>query len=416
MRNSKITTLNVSYLFCFMMMVLMIFPGLYRNTPNIIIGVVILGWLITAHIGVRKITITKPIMAATIYILYILIYKFIGYSEVIINKYFQLILFWVPIYVLTYYVRNGVNDKNKKLLDALLISYNISFISNIVIMVRDPLATLMYNRTGGEHYLLTNIGETPYSFVGSLLFVFSYYQIRKKNASKRWLYLCTIITSATMMALMQRTITLILSIIALVVYYYLKNTYRKRLGKKLVWSLLAIGALIFLYYEYNNIVSLVVPLIHNDRIADRLFEFGNMFFKGNTAIVNRSGEVRVEYFNYSIRTWLQNYRTFLFGIGYLDMRNVSNTYIIGGHSELFDSLARHGIIGTVLMFNAMIKAFMYMYKSIKIKDKYIFIVLLILFFAYAVISSYTDYPYIGVTAFFFIPLLLWDESMEGVIL
>ena len=163
-----------------MMMVLMIFPGLYRNTPNIIIGVVILGWLITAHIGVRKITITKPIMAATIYILYILIYKFIGYSEVIINKYFQLILFWVPIYVLTYYVRNGVNDKNKKLLDALLISYNISFISNIVIMVRDPLATLMYNRTGGEHYLLTNIGETPYSFVGSLLFVFSYYQIRKK--------------------------------------------------------------------------------------------------------------------------------------------------------------------------------------------------------------------------------------------
>ena len=283
-------------------------------------------------------------------------------------------------------------------------------------MVRDPLATLMYNRTGGEHYLLTNIGETPYSFVGSLLFVFSYYQIRKKNASKRWLYLCTIITSATMMALMQRTITLILSIIALVVYYYLKNTYRKRLGKKLVWSLLAIGALIFLYYEYNNIVSLVVPLIHNDRIADRLFEFGNMFFKGNTAIVNRSGEVRVEYFNYSIRTWLQNYRTFLFGIGYLDMRNVSNTYIIGGHSELFDSLARHGIIGTVLMFNAMIKAFMYMYKSIKIKDKYIFIVLLILFFAYAVISSYTDYPYIGVTAFFFIPLLLWDESMEGVIL
>ena len=250
MEGHKATTLELSYIFCFLLSIWIIFPGIYRNLPNVLIAFLFMGWLVTAHIGLNKIVLTRPIIAAMIYLLYILFYKSIGYSEVIINKYVQLIFFWVPIYFFTFYMKYGTHDKNKKLFYTLLISYNISFISNIVIMVKDPLATLMYNRIGGEHYLHTNIGETPYSFVGALLFVFSYYEIKKNKASHRWLFYSTMVTSVTMMVLMQRTITLILSAVAIVIYYYLKNTYNERLDRKLLWSLLLMGGIVLFCFEY----------------------------------------------------------------------------------------------------------------------------------------------------------------------
>ena len=86
----------------------------------------------------------------------------------------------------------------------------------------------------------------------------------------------------------------------------------------------------------------------------------------------------------SIKSWLSNLLTFFFGIGdhraSEDISSVAKTGI-GNHSDLFDTLGRYGLIGSLLIMNIFRLSFKHILslfdKSRKLQVMVIFMVLIL---------------------------------------
>lgn len=413
MRKSTIGLIDLNYFICMLLCVWMIFPYLYRNTSHIVIAALFIMWLFTAVFCKKKVSFNMAILWIAIYFMYILSYKFIGLSDVIFIKYIQQAFFWFPFVFYMFYEKERDYGKKKLFINVLLAVICISFIWTDITIYRDPRSTMMVNRVGGEQYLLTNVGETPYSFMGALIFLYSLYMLRSgRKHGERLVYIMLIISSACMIILMQRTITIIVLAAGIVYERYKSKVYNKGIVKNMVWKGVIIIVLLLVFLQYNNIVKLITPMIPSTKIVDRLNEIGRIFFGGSAMVREYSGSARINLFWVSIHTWLSSLAHFLFGIGYLNSSDLSSFSYVGGHSDLLDSLARHGIIGTMILLAAFFSTFRFLYCSIKSRSRYLILVFGLIFVMYGCVAGFLDIPAIGVAMFLIIPTGLQIKQEE----
>lgn len=150
----------------------------------------------------------------------------------------------------------------------------------------------------------------------------------------------------------------------------------------------------------DMIINFIIAHSPNQRITTRLI---TMIDSTNVEANETTISGRTNLYFLSVHTWLSDLQTFLFGIG--DHRatfNVVKTRI-GQHSELFDSLARYGLLGAFLLFNIFKKALSFTLslfpKKCRLQLITIFVIVLFCGFTKAFF-----YPSAGFAIFILLPL------------
>ena len=153
------------------------------------------------------------------------------------------------------------------------------------------------------------------------------------------------------------------------------------------------------------ILNFLADISPNERLANRMYDMQRTYNEG-ISDDSFSGRFGLEIL--SLRTWLQNPLTFLFGIG--DHR-VSDFGIqgffmtgIGGHSEIIDSLARFGVVGFSIMatlFYRMSTFLVSLFDNPNVKKQ---VRIIIVIFILAALTKAVLFLIIGIVFFILFPL------------
>jgi len=176
--------------------------------------------------------------------------------------------------------------------------------------------------------------------------------------------------------------------------------------KTFLISALILFFIVFLF-EKNFIFDFLIS-ISPERLSDRFLDLKQT---ANNGFNDNSLSGRYGLFAVSLRSWLNNPISFLFGIG--DHRGSFNGMLsyadagIGGHSELLDSLARWGLLGGILLYVIL--------KSVYLKSKILFeakilsrqSIAIYSLFIYCFVFKSVFYPNIG-CSFFLMTFLIFD--------
>lgn len=127
----------------------------------------------------------------------------------------------------------------------------------------------------------------------------------------------------------------------------------KRSGKNTTY-IMAVSFVFFIVYLLvdiytDEIVSFIAYNIDNKRLAVRLISLVDVNNE-EAEIGVRTVEGRANLWMVSLQTWLDNPINFLLGIGDHSPKYRLDGLRIGYHSDFFDTPARYGIIGLVLMY------------------------------------------------------------------
>lgn len=138
----------------------------------------------------------------------------------------------------------------------------------------------------------------------------------------------------------------VLMLISLVIMY-ISVKAKKHVVAILIYMAI-IGVLAFFFMD--SIINFLIDITGSQRIADRLIIFtseGELSDSGS--LMSRS-----ELWQVSIKTWLSGVGSFFFGIGdhYWDDFKTTEDSGIGNHSDLFDVLARYGILGGLILYSS----------------------------------------------------------------
>ena len=129
------------------------------------------------------------------------------------------------------------------------------------------------------------------------------------------------------------------------------------------------GSFFFIYGGLAGLLALLIVLIFKDPLIELILAIspserlsGRLILLLDSDNVNASESsfsARQDLWMVSLKTWTSSFQNFLFGIG--DHRAVIHPEQtgIGQHGDIEDSLARYGLVGCIILFNAVIKSCRY---------------------------------------------------------
>ena len=174
--------------------------------------------------------------------------------------------------------------------------------------------------------------------------------------------------------------------------------------KNFVRSVIVVVVSFGLIYACRDfLIQFIIDIIGSDRVSSRLLGLSS---QGNQTGDLESFDARIELWLVSIRTWLSSPLSFLFGIGdrlLIEGKSAAVTGI-GRHSDVFDTLARYGIIGGILVFSVFFNLYKYL-KSILVGNNNYLISYFIIVVAMALTKSIL-YPEVGFAIFCMLPLCI----------
>lgn len=165
----------------------------------------------------------------------------------------------------------------------------------------------------------------------------------------------------------------------------------------LLLSIVSIIALLLISVYADTIVKIIVDLSPSERLSKRLV----MLVDADSSYASdNSFNARVDLWYSSVFTWLDNVGSFLFGVG--DHWGNSSSGV-GQHSDLLDHLAKYGLLGSMLFFAIMIKAFKYI---LSIFDRKYRLQLLMIFLIYILcgITKRIFFLNVGVVLYLLLPM------------
>lgn len=270
----------------------------------------------------------------------------------------------LTLFVFTYY-----NDKEKKtLFNAALLILFLNLIDNIIIGVRDPLIFETLNKaTSTDADFRTNAGST--AFVASFLFLIPVLILflRKKG---RFFYLTfALLASVFIFVINSRATAGSLMLLTLVMMFLIRMCYNEQTGlskKKLVitsflcFVLASVTILPFLqsiesYVEDSSTMA--------GRLTERIEDLISVISARSIDYASEGSLVhRVMLYTVSLESFTSSASSLIWGIGEkahgTDLSSLIDSGV-GGHSEIFDTLAMFGGIGGILLLIAFNKTFKY---------------------------------------------------------
>lgn len=348
----------------------------------------------------------KSLLALVLFFGQILSYQIFGYSTAAIGNTFNQIaaLFWIIVFyfVFDYY---SIEEK-RKITNVFTIIILINILYNVVINILIPGASSKVLRLDWYPNLANkNIGGTRFStlclfFFITCLLIF----VNSKDKRQRRKYLIFAIISAFYIVFCgMRMTVIILSILVTVLIYLTKDINRRNIPIVIILILLTITIIVF----SEQILSGLVALLPSGRISDRVIDILSSMKVGidDDSFSGRFGLTKT-----SISTFTGSIRNFLIGIG--DHRvfgeGLSGYYGtgIGGHSEFFDTLARFGILGGLLLYCSLKNYFSILKRTIASKTpnyrKGLNAAILVL--VLCMVFKAVFYPEVGFVLFLYLPL------------
>lgn len=359
----KTTNKTIQY----MLMLFILFtltPFFQRNYPQLYIGILLLTTLLLCLKNVISSLENKLekkdlniffIVCSWLFIIFI--YYLYNSFQTFRGNFYNVFLFYFNFVILIYVKNNFKTSSNYRKLYILLIIVLTNTISNIYLMIKDPVSSKYY--TGNvkifvEKYDYSNLMDITH-VTATVLLVPSliYLYLNIKDKSVKLLALTTLLGLVYLVYLSSSFITLLSLIITYVFWTILKS--KNLITKYLNLTLLLILILI-LFFMKNYIMNYLISISlksSNFFYTQRLNEV-YQFMLGNSK--DGSLSERMDNIKISLQTFYQN---FLTGRGFIYSSNVNETGI-GMHSQLIDDLARFGLIGllfTISIFYIYIKLF-----------------------------------------------------------
>ncbi|MBR4747957.1 MAG: hypothetical protein IK083_00095 [Abditibacteriota bacterium] len=324
------------------------------------------------------------------------LYVYMGISNIPLNTTNRYVA-WALGGVWSVYFFKTATLKQKKALFTMLMVFMFFAVYNCIQQARTIMVTLSDN---GETLQSTQFSTALFIIAGALLVVF----LRDKNLLLKLfsiaLYALIFFVNSF---LLQRGIVTVLGLLMLLV---LVTTNTKYNSVMIVIASILCAAFLYIYLtvDYERITSFISATIPSRRLSFRLISVIDTIFEQNTLLLGSSFLTRVTYIQNSINTWLfTDIPTFLAGYG--DDR--TSFAFIGGHSEIFDTLAKHGLLGGLLLFS-MLRYYYYnatqmaFFKSTVLSKQFSVI------FVFIIIRSLIGtilVPIVGINMFFTLPLI-----------
>ena len=394
----------------FALLVLYTYSCVFRGLPEFVgrivqMSIVIILLFMAVFVLPDTRNILKIKISVFLFSFLVLFYKIIGYSSSGLGVMLMQISYFAAIFATIYCVeRIGIKH-------VLLLFYVLVGIVSIALF-----QDVVLNRTYNYEMLLSNFDEMEEmgSYIGwtafSTMILFLYcisllIFLNNPRKSVKIFYAIIMVLSLYYLffcSMRGTIVVLLLLATALMLYskYSRKNTFFRIMGIVIIVLLVMVWL-----FAPDILLNAMVNYSPNERLAQRAYDIQQSYEFGLSEN-SFSGRFGLEMI--SIRTWLRDPLTFLFGIG--DHR-ISDYGVqgfamtgIGGHSEIIDSLARFGVVG----FSIISVAFYYISSYIvnlfydKIVKKQVRIIIVI--FLLAALTKAVLFHIIGIVFLLLFPL------------
>lgn len=325
-----------------------------------------------------------PLVANVCFYLFIVFsYQLLGVSDVAPVHAFRHGFFFISI-LLMLLISGKVSDSQRKwVLSIMIIVVLFNIADNIRLCIIHPEFLLKVNRDiDGADMIgeVTNIGGSK--FYNALFFFFMvcffcFLNYRKKIV-KYVMLGCAVFTGVFLIAFCLKVSVMVFTVMAAVLLIYAKRTKNTH---RFIASLIVSGifALMFIYLFADIIIDFIASVTSSERVSQRLImliDAENEEATAGAGTMNARGRLWMV----SIDTWLSNPINFFLGIGDHRAEDQASTGI-GLHSELFDLLAKYGIIGFILAMNIIRMSYLYISKMFskeyKLQILVVFVMLLL---------------------------------------
>ena len=353
----------------------------------------------------------RLIICVLLYYFLIILYRLFDISDASWGNYMTQVFSLVPILIMPI-IANKIHNKLTLFVVVILfliMVFNIA--NNIRLSIIYPELTLSNMAREEEDLASYNMGSSYFQTFAMLFFdvcLFLFLNI-KKRIGKILSLICGIVAAVFVIGFCLKAsvvIYLLLSAMLIVIANRAKNVWRTVSLLSLAFVVIAL----IIDTNKNEVVNFILDYSPDERVAIRFVTLidPDSFVANDKTMTGRS-----DLWLLSINTWLKDPANFLLGIG--DHRSSFNVEAtgIGQHSDVFDTLARYGILGGLLLFIIYIDSFRYI---LKLYDKrlrsQLFMIMLIL-----VLCAFTKsilYACISCVIFVLLPLLapIINESKQ----
>lgn len=250
-------------------------------------------------------------------------------------------MFWAAL-AFTYTIENWEYDRKKRLYNFLMLLIIITSITTIIGNIVYPMASRVLANNARENadmYLSKNIG--PYGFIYGLIVMFPCIFIKSKS-NKKYIFVIALIIAVQLVA--QYSIAIIILIVLILFMSISPNYSLPRIAA--ISGLTAVSVFVFSPI-FDKALIYIISLFEAwgfDMFTDRFSTLAYMFTYGDM-----TGDLskRIDLYENSIYAFIKN--------PILGNSIAENTYELGGHSEILDTLGAGGIFAMFLCIAVMYK-------------------------------------------------------------
>ena len=381
-------------------------PILNRSLFFIIIGALIFFYSIF-HANDKLFRSNISLLICTyFYILLCIAYSFLGISSISLGVLIHHLFFFICILTMLLYP-TLLSEKQCKwtfLLVVFVILFNI--LDNIRLCIIYPEILALVNRFRDNPLgVLINIGGAKFYdgvlffYIISLLFFLNSQDKKYKRIS----FVCAIVSAVFIFGFCLKATTLVYAALSTFLLYFARRakTIRK-FAYKICGPALLLYIIAFLFSDF--IVDMLFSLFSSERLAQRL---AFLIDSENSPSASGTVDARSNLWMLSISTWTESIQNFFFGIGdhTVDWERQSAYSVgIGKHSDLFDSLAKYGLLGMSVLSLFFYHYFKYVCSIFKEEYKIQIIVVFLMFFI-VFITKVVFFPELGFMMFVFLPMV-----------
>ncbi len=372
-------------------------PVLSRNIGNT--AILFLAFMLMVTSVSAKMKIQKDIVLLFCIHVFLLSFQYWRVSETTaIGNLYENLLFVLPIFY--YAINEGKRDNEGLVLATFYILQTYVALENIVILSKAPY--LSKYLTGGVYYVVseykkTNLGTVTNVFLSACLCLFTIVVYKKcKSKMIRFLIISSFAINLTFVLLAKSMLCILLLIIG---SFILVN------NKKTNWKFIMVMSVTFLFLVFCLFSSSIRNYVSRANIANeykrRILDIIDLVTGSESVFsLETVGGRFSDYYN-SLRTFVFN--PFL-GAGMIYSTDVS---VVGMHSEVFDFMARYGIIG-LLIFCYMVKRYYSMEAALNSR---VIKSLMLVFFIYMILNPVISRN-AGIVFFWIIPYIVRLRDLE----
>lgn len=378
------------------------------------------GLLFIVFIQAISVTDSKPKcsgriihFSAVTFIFITLLYFFIGKSTASFGNDFDYIAFMVFGIEFVFISIKYPKKEKVSLANYVIIVETIACIFQILIRALGVDGIRLFGARLIDRYSSATLAQDSFLVSICLITVMSF----SKNIKKRaMLYSCLLINLVCCIFVMQRATYILLLILYIPGNYLIKAMSKKERSRNTILWLgiyIVVGLILLIFGE--KIIQLLISAISSERLIQRFTDISNVIYGQQNVDDTFALSRRVELIEVSFNTFISSVNNFLFGVGDHRALHLYDRLSIGigGHSDMFDFLAKFGILGGLPICLFMVKCKNRILDENKLTESKVNLNALILVLIYLFVFKNLVFAEQGVIVFFLVPFI--GSIIDGLI-